>query len=75
MSTVRWELYPLVAQTELARAWLQMQANLQLAAKNHRCLWTLPGRLFTVLWKMGDCSPGDYEGTDRSLRTGSCITA
>ncbi len=42
MSEVRWELYPLVVQTELARAWLQMQANLQLAPKTidayGRCL-------------------------------------
>lgn len=42
MSEVRWELYPLVAQAELARAWLQMQANLQLAPKTidayGRCL-------------------------------------
>ncbi len=42
MSTVRWKLYPLVAQSELARAWLQMQANLQLASKTidayGRCL-------------------------------------
>ena len=42
MSEVRWELYPLVAQAETARAWLQMQANLQLAPKTidayGRCL-------------------------------------
>src|SRR5260370_35219091 len=42
MSEVRWELYPLVAEVELARAWLQMQANLQLAPKTidayGRCL-------------------------------------
>jgi integrase/recombinase XerD len=42
MSEVRWELYPLVAQLETARAWLHMQANLQLAPKTidayGRCL-------------------------------------
>jgi len=31
MSEIRWELYPLVAQDALARTWLQLQANLQLA--------------------------------------------
>lgn len=31
MSEVRWELYPRVAESELPRAWLQMQARLQLA--------------------------------------------
>jgi site-specific recombinase XerD len=31
MSIVRWECYPLVAVSELARAWLQIQAHLQLA--------------------------------------------
>src|SRR6266702_8204370 len=31
MSSVRWECYPLVATSELARAWLQIQAHLQLA--------------------------------------------
>ena len=39
MSEVRWELYPLVAQFETARAWLHMQANLQLAPTAYgRCL-------------------------------------
>src|SRR5689334_4340052 len=33
MSDVRWEYYPLVAQHELARTWLQVQANLQLRPK------------------------------------------
>jgi integrase/recombinase XerD len=33
MSIVRWELYPLVASSELARAWLQIQVHLQLAPK------------------------------------------
>lgn len=33
MSKVRWESYQLVAQAELARRWLQMQVNLQLAPK------------------------------------------
>jgi integrase/recombinase XerD len=33
MSDVRWEYYPLVAQHELARNWLQVQANLQLRPK------------------------------------------
>jgi hypothetical protein len=31
MSTVRWELYPLVAASALPRAWLQRQSHLQLA--------------------------------------------
>jgi len=31
MSEIRWEFYPLVAQHELARTWLTMQRNLQLA--------------------------------------------
>jgi integrase/recombinase XerD len=31
MSRVRWECYPLVAASEMARAWLQIQAHLQLA--------------------------------------------
>jgi integrase/recombinase XerD len=31
MSTVRWELFPLVSASELPRAWLQLQCNLQLA--------------------------------------------
>jgi len=31
MSEIRWEFYPLVAQDALTRAWLQLQANLQLA--------------------------------------------
>jgi integrase/recombinase XerD len=31
MAEIRWELYPLVAHNELARAWLQRQAHLQLA--------------------------------------------
>src|SRR5437588_404401 len=31
MSEIRWEFYPLVAQHELARMWLTMQRNLQLA--------------------------------------------
>jgi integrase/recombinase XerD len=31
MSTVRWELYPLVAASALPRAWLQLQSHLQLA--------------------------------------------
>lgn len=42
MSEVRWEFYPLVAQSETARTWLQMQAHLQLAPKTidayGRCL-------------------------------------
>lgn len=33
MSDVRWPLYPFVSGNELARAWLQMQAHLQLAPK------------------------------------------
>ena len=33
MTNVRWECYPLVAQNETARTWLQMQAHLQLAPK------------------------------------------
>ncbi len=33
MTNVRWECYPLVAQNETARIWLQMQAHLQLAPK------------------------------------------
>src|SRR6266536_6553932 len=33
MTEVRWELYPLVAQCETARAWLKMQGDLQLAPK------------------------------------------
>src|SRR5258708_7112914 len=31
MAEIRWEHYPLVAQNELARTWLQRQAYLQLA--------------------------------------------
>jgi integrase/recombinase XerD len=31
MPEIRWEFYPLVAQQELARTWLTMQRNLQLA--------------------------------------------
>src|SRR5260221_13344182 len=31
MLEIRWEFYPLVAQQELARTWLTMQRNLQLA--------------------------------------------
>ena len=31
MTEIRWEQYPLVAQHELARNWLQRQAQLQLA--------------------------------------------
>jgi integrase/recombinase XerD len=31
MPEIRWEFYPLVAQHELARTWLTMQSNLQLA--------------------------------------------
>ena len=31
MAEIRWEFYPLVAQHELARTWLTMQRNLQLA--------------------------------------------
>ena len=31
MPEIRWEFYPLVAQQELARTWLTMQSNLQLA--------------------------------------------
>ena len=31
MTEIRWEQYPLVAQHELARNWLQRQAHLQLA--------------------------------------------
>ena len=31
MLEIRWEFYPLVAQHELARTWLTMQRNLQLA--------------------------------------------
>src|SRR6266446_1156406 len=31
MGEIRWESYPLVAQQELARVWLTMQRNLQLA--------------------------------------------
>lgn len=42
MSDVRWPLYPFVSGNELARAWLQMQAHLQLAPKTidayGRCL-------------------------------------
>jgi site-specific recombinase XerD len=42
MDNVRWELYPRVARAELARTWLQLQANLQLAPKTveayGRCL-------------------------------------
>ncbi len=42
MNNVRWELYPRVAHTELPRAWLQMQANLQRKPKTidayGRCL-------------------------------------
>jgi integrase/recombinase XerD len=42
MEDVRWKLYPNVASAELPRAWLQMQANLQLASKTidayGRCL-------------------------------------
>lgn len=42
MDNVRWELYPRVARTDLARIWLQRQANLQLAPKTieayGRCL-------------------------------------
>jgi len=34
MSEVCWQFYPLVAQSEPARAWLQIQANLQLAPKS-----------------------------------------
>jgi len=33
MDTIRWPFYPLVAQDEMARAWLQIQANLQLSPK------------------------------------------
>ena len=32
MPEIRWEFYPLVAQQERPRRWLQMQSNLQLAA-------------------------------------------
>jgi integrase/recombinase XerD len=42
MSIVRWELYPLVAASELPSAWLQLQSHLQLAPKTvdayGRCL-------------------------------------
>jgi integrase/recombinase XerD len=42
MTEIRWELYPLVGQHELARNWLQRQAHLQLAPKTvdayGRCL-------------------------------------
>jgi integrase/recombinase XerD len=42
MNEVRWSLYPLVSDNEIARAWLQMQAHLQLAPKTidayGRCL-------------------------------------
>jgi integrase/recombinase XerD len=42
MSTVRWELYPLVAASELPRVWLELQSHLQLAPKTvdayGRCL-------------------------------------
>src|SRR2546427_13022750 len=31
MAEIRWEFYPLVAHQELARTWLTMQRNLQLA--------------------------------------------
>ncbi len=31
MNEIRWELYPLVATSELARTWLQIQMYLQLA--------------------------------------------
>jgi len=31
MPEIRWEIYPLVAQSERAHAWLEMQKNLQLA--------------------------------------------
>src|SRR5215471_14146401 len=31
MPEIRWQFYPLVAQHELARTWLTMQSNLQLA--------------------------------------------
>ncbi|HET8851541.1 MAG TPA: site-specific integrase [Ktedonobacteraceae bacterium] len=33
MSTIRWELYPLVASNTMARSWLQIQGNLQLRSK------------------------------------------
>ena len=33
MNEIRWELYPLVATSELARTWLQIQMHLQLAPK------------------------------------------
>ena len=33
MNEIHWEYYPLVAQHETARAWLQLQANLQLRPK------------------------------------------
>ena len=33
MSDIRWEYYPLVARHEMARTWLQVQANLQLRPK------------------------------------------
>src|SRR5262244_551201 len=33
-SEISWQFYPLVAQSETARSWLQIQANLQLAPKS-----------------------------------------
>src|SRR5712692_991181 len=33
MNEVRWEFYPLVAQTTTARTWLELQQRLQLAPK------------------------------------------
>jgi site-specific recombinase XerD len=33
MNEIRWELYPLVATSELSRTWLQLQVHLQLAPK------------------------------------------
>ncbi len=33
MERIRWEMYPVVADHERGRAWLQLQANLQLASK------------------------------------------
>lgn len=33
MTEVRWKMYPLVTQNEIAQAWLRIQGNLQLAPK------------------------------------------
>ncbi len=36
---IRWELYPLVATSDLARTWLQLQVYLQLAPKTIDAYW------------------------------------